>query len=175
MNEIELQHFQAYRNRLIELKRFITNFELNPNTELDDLTFMISEIKNITGNINNIQSFFYCLKAKDYLIERNLANDDTLTINNNQGANGLDFDYNFNGVRIIAELKTTQVNAVGNLMAQQITSITKDLKRLLREKASHKFFFVPNNNTRNAIIENGRINIQQFNQIQIIALDNILN
>lgn len=102
----------------------------------------LSEMKAIQGNFSNDLSLVACLMARDYLTNRlDLAPFDV--VSKPQGANGLDIDARtWTGERVIGEIKTTTPNKITRFGAAQITSFRRDFAKLQTHRAEHKFMFV---------------------------------
>jgi hypothetical protein len=128
---------------LDDLKQFLCAETCNFET-ISPLAFYsyIAKAKLILGNLNLSVSFAGNLMAKHYLMGIF-----TMTpfdaAQKPQGAPGLDIDATtIDGKRVVAEIKTTDSYLTNDLGAQQKAEFRKDFEKLRSAQAEHKFFFV---------------------------------
>lgn len=103
------------------------------------LSYLVG-VKDVLGNLNNDISFVAGLLVKPYLRNRFGVEFDFAL--KPQGAPGLDIDITTaNGLRIVAEIKTTRPYQRG-FGAKQKEEFRKNLDRLAVTVAAHRFMFV---------------------------------
>ena len=130
------------RSRVRRLSAFFAANAPPESDEPQDWLAYLARFKDELGNVNNDLGLFATLVAEDYLVRvMDVRPFDAAA--KPQGAPGLDIDERTkSGDRVIAEIKTTHPYTQGDLGAQQASTFEKDPKKLAREAAPHKFFFL---------------------------------
>ena len=101
----------------------------------------LSALRKIQGNLSNDGSFIATLLAKQYLQSKFGVDFDAAE--KPRGAPGIDIDIKTSdGLRIVAEIKTTVPYQVSDFGAQQAASFKKDFVKLAASEADYKFLFV---------------------------------
>ena len=149
LNLNEQTALEAIREKFTALCRYLAESTQPPNEDLDEWFEFIAGFNRLQGNLSIDQSFVATLLAKRYLLDRfPISSFDAA--DKSQGAPGLDIDIvTDEGQRIISEIKTTVPYAIehNDLGAHQKESFGNDFKKLNREEADHKFFFVTDRDT----------------------------
>ena len=136
----EVYRLQIFR-RIESLGKFLNDHSLRTSDTPAIWYQFMSEFKTIQGNLNNDMSFISTLLAKGYLVERFAVNFDAAE--KLQGAPGIDIDLKTSeGLRIVAEIKTTTPYQATDFGAQQAASFKKDFLKLVAAIADYKFLFV---------------------------------
>jgi len=102
----------------------------------------LAGVKRILGNFDNDVSFVATLMAKQFLVQRHPSLTFDVSLKP-QSAPGLDIDeVTPEGVRVIAEIKTTIPYGGTELGAQQKSMFYKDFEKLAASDATYKYFIV---------------------------------
>jgi hypothetical protein len=144
----EETYLAALRARIEEVAQF---FEQRPlpsaGTPARGWYAYLSGLKAILGNASNALSFVATLMAKEYLCHTLPMRPFDVALKP-QGAPGLDIDeLTVDGRRVIAEIKTTSPYHANDLGAQQKAAFERDLCKLARMPADHRFLFVTDRRT----------------------------
>ena len=143
----EQAYFERIRQHVTTLFDYLSTNAAPIDDDPEAWFEFIAGIRDIQGNISNVQSFLATMLVKWYLMSRfNLADFDAAE--KAQGAPGLDIDVlTDRGERIVGEIKTTVPYGKNDLGAQQKSTFQKDFKKLNEANAPHKFFFVTSRRT----------------------------
>jgi hypothetical protein len=141
MTRNEAAYCDLIRKKDAKLRRFLAASSLADQIDAQEWLKYLSEIKNALGNLNNDVSFIATLLVKAYLRER-FGISEFDAAGKPQGASGLDIvATTHDGKAIVGEIKTTKPYQLG-FGAQQRTMMLKDLDRLAKSAADHRFMFV---------------------------------
>lgn len=134
--------FTSIRDYIQSLRDFLNKNELPPDTDIEGLFTYLGQIKAITGNPANWQSFLSVMLAKKWLYQNfEIGNFDAG--NKHENTPGLDIDVKTrDGQRIIGEVKATTPATNTNFGSNQLKKIHEDFAKLNEADAQHKFFFV---------------------------------
>jgi hypothetical protein len=152
MSAHERQVLAGIEDRLNTLQRFMRDSAI-PAADASAETWFgyLDTLKGTVGNFHQWLSFVSCLLAKRYLLEHHEMWPFDVGIKP-QGASGLDIDAETAaGARVIAEIKTTVPYLVTKLGSAQRTSVLRDIDKLQRTPAEHKYLFVTNDAAAQAI------------------------
>jgi len=162
----EEKYLTESSSKLDQLKDFLFSTNVVAHDPVDKWHKHFSVVKELLGNHNNWSSFTACMMARDYLVQ-NLGVPNYCVAATHQNATGFDVDTKTSkGDRIIGEVKTTTPCGAKGLGANQQVSIQRDLDKLAKAAALHKFLFLTDVATRRQILN------QPFpNSIQIVFLN----
>jgi hypothetical protein len=139
----EKEYLERSLKNLDNLRHFLCAEGCSPETTSPEAFYRyLAKAKLILGNLNLSVSFAGNLMAKHYLTAK-LPMIPFDAAQKPQGAPGLDVDARTaDGKRVVAELKTTDPYLIHDLGAAQKTEFRKDFEKLKIARAEHKFFFV---------------------------------
>lgn len=141
MSPAEAREFSTILSKDREIRSFLEAKYIDESTGPLDFLEYLNSMKNIIGNINNDVGFAATLIVKQYLKDR-FQIVDFDAAGKAQGAPGYDITAKTpGGSFVVGELKTTKPYQPG-FGAQQRTTILKDLARLASSTAEHRFMFV---------------------------------
>ena len=143
----EAEYFESIIERVQRLNEFLSEHQAPKLGDSRDWYSFLAAFKAIQGNLNNSISFVATFMAKEFLCQRfDIYSFDAA--GKAQGAPGLDIDVRTeDGLRVIAEIKTTYPYKSNDLGAQQKAAFKRDFKKLNSTDADEKIFFVTEQRT----------------------------
>lgn len=139
LKEKEEEYLSNVVDEINELKKELNSSNINKY----NVYRSIIKIKEL-GNVH--LHFIGLIHAKDFLLSKHESLSNFDVSEKAQGSNGLDIDEKTSdGLRIIAEIKTTipyDPKKKDKLGSVQETSFLNDFKKLKKEEAEFKYFFV---------------------------------
>jgi len=168
MTDSEARSISAIAGNVERLRRFFHDVEAPSSGDSPDewLRYLVA-MKRTMGNTSNWVSFVACVLAKRYL-NANLQMAEFDVSLKPQGAQGLDIDaMTVTGERVVAEIKTTIPYNQMRLGAAQHASFQKDFDKLSSAVAEHRFLFVTDERTYQAV---EHAFVSRLNGIQLVSL-----
>lgn len=143
----EVEYFESIVERVQRMREFLSEHQTPQLGDSRDWYSFLAAFKAIQGNLNNDISFVATFMTKEFLCQRfDIHSFDAA--GKAQGAPGLDIDVRTeDGLRVIAEIKTTYPYRSDDLGAQQKASFRRDFGKLNSTDADEKFFFVTEQRT----------------------------
>ena len=164
----ELEYYKRISERIKKIHNFLNDHHIPQLGDSGDWYNFLAKYKSIQGNLYNDISFIATLMAKELLCMRykTFSFD---AAGKAQGAPGLDIDvHTKDGLRIIAEIKTTYPYKSDDLGAQQKASFKRDFDKLNSTDADEKFFFVTEQRTFDLMLKPEYKS--QIPEVQIVLL-----
>lgn len=153
MTKNEVEKINNIKDKIQKLEMCINTNDYMQYDQLELMKFLES-FKEIIGNFNNDLSTLSCLAAKQYLLKNHKIKGAFNILDKAQGAPGLDIDeHTVNNERIIGEIKTTVPYRDNDFGSKQKESIQVDIKKLLKNEATYKYFFVTNYKTYSILLK----------------------
>lgn len=154
LTEHEQGELERVQQRLGTVKLWlIEHAPPNQSDSVEDWFRYADAFREVLGNLNNYTSLLACFLAKNYLSDVLPMSDFDVSLKP-QGAAGLDIDARtISGQRVVAEIKTTRPYGEAKFGAAQRDSILKDLTKLKRAPAEHRFMFFTDRRAHTIAIE----------------------
>lgn len=166
--DTEKEKFASIRDYIQSLRDFLNKNSLPPNTDITGQFAYSGQIKAITGNPANWQSFLSVMLAKKWLLQHYEIKDFDAG-DKHENTRGLDIDIvTLDGKRIIGEIKTSVPVGQTNFGAKQKEMIHKDFQKLNDANADYKFFFMTDGRAYQYVTTKYREEIPQVKVVLLI-------